>query len=347
MRKGLTCFVLLSFCFFPLLAQQKGWSIVFYNTENLYDTRNDSLTMDDEFTPRGEKYWTRARYVTKLLRVAEAVVAAGGGDCPLLVGLAEVENRRVLQDLIGRTSLADGRYGILHRDSPDVRGIDVALLYRRDVFQVLDSSFLAVPLIPGETTREILYCKGIVAGKDTLHCFVCHFPSMRGGERQSEWKRERAASVLLRKADSIQQAYPSAAILIMGDFNGTVGSPAQKLLRVREYPVASQASRRAKNCPDTLLYDLGYPLVRAGKGSYRYRGRWQLLDRMLVSGSLLNGSRSIQIVPRLEICDATFLLEEDRSAFGMKPFRTYAGPRYLGGYSDHLPVALLLRISED
>lgn len=344
MKTRLVYFVLLSFYFPSLLAQEKEWPIVFYNTENLYDTRDDSLTMDDEFTPRGKKHWTGMRYVDKLMRVAKAVVAAGGGKCPLLVGLAEVENRWVLRDLIGRTSLADGRYGILHRDSPDPRGIDVALLYRRDCFRVLDSSFLEVSLISGETTREILYCKGVVADLDTLHCFVCHFPSMRGGEGQSEWKRERAASVLRRKADSIRHAYPSAAILIMGDFNGTVGSPAQKLLRAREYPVVSRSSGKMECCPDTVFYDLGYPLARAGRGTYRYRGRWQLLDRMLVSGSLLNGEGIIKIASRLEIFDSDFLLEEDRSFFGMKPFRTYAGPRYLGGYSDHLPVVLFLRV---
>lgn len=313
----------------PLRGQMRTGRVMFYNAENLFDTRDDSLTLDDEFTPWGDMHWTRAKYETKLLRLAEVVRAVGEGECPFLVGLAEVENRWVLRDLVSRTSLAAAGYGILHRDSPDSRGIDVALLYRRECFCVVDSVFLRVPLSSGEPTRDILYCKGVFPDNDTLHLFVCHFPSMRGGERRSEWKRMRAAAVLRARMDSIQLASPSAAILVMGDFNGAFDTPAQRLLRLCE-PGPSPA--------DTALCDTGYWLKRTNRGTYRYQGRWQLLDHIVVSGSLLNGSRPLRASSRLAVFAADFLLETDRSAFGRKPFRTYAGPRYLGGYSDHLPV---------
>ena len=316
---------------------------MFYNVENFFDTRDDPRTADEEFTPRGDMRWTRARYETKLLHVAKTVRAVGGRELPVLVGLAEVENRRVLNDLVRRTSLAEGNYGIAHRDSPDTRGIDVALLYRRDCFRVADSAFLTVPLSSSETTRDILYCKGVFAGRDTLHCFVCHFPSMRGGERQSEWKRIAAATVLRRKIDSVQRRCPTAAIIVMGDFNGTFDTPAQRALRTHspEPPATGHTSR-----PDTLLYDTGHHLKRKNQGSYRYGGRWQLLDHILVSGSLLNGQRGLRASSRLTVFAADFLLETDRTSFGRKPSRTYSGPRYLGGYSDHLPVFIDLSAAD-
>lgn len=339
--RGLALALLLACSAAPLEGRTPPGRVVFYNVENLFDTRDDTLTLDDEFTPRGEKRWTRARYEAKLLSVARVVRAAGGEECPLLVGLAEVENRWVLRDLAARTSLAGAGYGVLHRDSPDPRGMDVALLYRREWFRVVDSAFLRVPLSP-ESTRDILYCEGVLAGRDTLHVFVCHFPSMRGGERRSEWKRGRAASVLRAKIDSLQRARPSAAVLVMGDFNGAFGTPALRLLRLRDPgPLAAGASGRLA-CADTVLYDTGCWLRRTGRGTYRYQGRWQTLDHIVVSGSLLNGARPLRAASRLAVFDAGFLLETDRSSFGRKPFRTYAGPRYLGGYSDHLPVYIEL-----
>ena len=308
------------------------YRVMFYNVENLFDTRDDPATLDDEFTPRGEKHWTRAKYESKLLHLSRAIAALGGDSLPALIGMAEVENRWVLLDLTTRTSLADGDYTFLHRDSPDERGIDVALLYRRQQFRLLDSAFLPVRLATGETSRDILYCKGILASLDTLHCFVCHFPSMRGGERATEWKRLAAAAILRQRVDSIRRLQPLAAILIMGDLNGKANRPAQQAL----------GSRDPSRSPllDTALYNTGYYLLRSSRGTYRYQGHWQTLDHIIVSGSLLTGTRPLRAEKRLTVFSANFLLQEDRSTFGSKPFRTYAGPRHLGGYSDHLPVYL-------
>ncbi|MDR0543898.1 MAG: endonuclease/exonuclease/phosphatase family protein [Odoribacteraceae bacterium] len=309
--------------------------VVFYNVENLFDTTNDPGVRDGEFTPTGNRRWTRERYVQKILRVSRALADAGGGRLPLLVGLAEIENRGVLSDLVTRTSLAPGNYGILHVDSPDPRGIDVALLYRKKLFRVLDSAALTVPLERGSPTRDILYCKGLLLPADTLHLLVCHFPSMIGGERQTEWKRLRAAGVLRRAVDSIQRRAPRAAIIIMGDLNGTRDTKAQQHLRVTLPP--------SRPLHPSALYYTSAPSTRSPQGTYRYRGRWQTLDHIIVSGSLLNGDYPRQVTLPARVFMPPSLLEDDTNHYGKTPFPTFRGSAYLGGYSDHLPVYIIVR----
>lgn len=311
---------------------QEARGIVFYNVENLFDTRDDPATRDEEFTPAGTRHWTRERYDRKLLHLSRALVAAGGEALPLFIGLAEVENRRVLLDLTGRTALAAGDYGVVHADSPDARGIDVALLYRRAFFRVLSEAFLHVPLGQAGTTRDLLYCKGLLQESDTLHLFVCHFPSMIGGEQRSEWKRLAAAAVLRRAIDSIQCRDAGAAIILAGDLNGRPGTRAQRALGVKP----AETRRVAPGG----LYNTAYHYRQAATGSYRYQGKWQTLDHVIVSGVLLNGTFAWQAARRMEVFAGEFLLEEDKTRYGKRPFPTYRGPRYLGGYSDHLPVRL-------
>lgn len=312
------------------LFSQERCRVMFYNVENLFDTYNDPLTHDDEFTPFGAKHWTKARYMTKLFRLAETIDSLGRGTWPALIGLAEVENRRVLEDLISKTALSDGGYGIVHHNSPDARGIDVALLYRNCFFRVLEEKSLPVPF-PEDTTirtRDILYVKGCVRA-DTFHLFVCHFPSMVGGEKQSEWKRQRAASVVRQRVDSLFARNPLAGIIIMGDLNGKANTPAQRVLKTGD------ADKKTK--PEEL-YNTGYYLLKRNEGSYRYQGRWQTIDHLIVSGGLLSGESGCRSDRRLTVYSVPFLLEEDQTHFGYKPYPTYRGPRYIGGYSDHLPV---------
>ena len=259
----------------------------------------------------------------------------GAGKFPLLIGLSEVENRNVVSDLVNKTVLADGNYSIVHADSPDTRGIDVALLYRKDSFRLLHNAFFPVHLKSGETTRDILYCEGILAPNDTLHVFVCHFPSMRGGEAKSEWKRVKAASVVRQKVDSIQDIHPRAMILILGDLNGRANTSAQKTLKTRNPESGTIESEN--------FYNTGYYLLGKNYGSYRYKGEWQTLDHIIVSGNLLNGEAGLQVSRRMGIYDADFLLEEERGTFGVRPKPTYRGPHYIGGYSDHLPVFIDLK----
>ncbi len=327
--------VLLLVCWNVVSNAQSGWRIVSYNVENLFDTRNDSLSRDDDFTPWGKQHWTEAKYKDKLLKLGRALTASGGTHLPVIIGLCEVENRGVLLDLISKTSLVEGNYGIVHQDSPDRRGIDVAFLYRKDDFVLLNQQFL--PVLSKEDagfyTRDILYACGILAGRDTFHFYVCHFPSMSGGEVQSEWKRLQAARVLRAHVDCIQEKNPQAAVVIMGDLNGKADRPAQiEGLRTKKI---------GKELPlDTCLYNTGFYLLHRNQGSYKYKGNWQTIDHIIVSGVLLNKHHAFQAEPRLKVFEAPFLMEEDKAYFGLKPFRTYLGPRYHGGYSDHLPVYL-------
>ena len=315
---------------------QREERVVFYNVENLFDIYDDPLTRDDEFTPRGAKHWTKARYMTKLQQVAEALDSAGGNGLPLVVGLAEVENRRVLEDLTGKTGLSEGHYGIVHQDSPDARGIDVALLYRQDEVEVLETAFLRIPFPEDAAvrTRDILYAKLLFHRQDTLHFIVCQFPSMIGGEKQSEWKRVRAAAVVRHRVDSLFRCNPEAGIIVMGDLNGKADTPAQRVLGTKA---------PGKKIEPATLYNTGYYLLKKNYGSYRYQGKWQTIDHIIVSGSLLAGQSACRADARMTVYSAPFLLEEDKTHFGNRPCPTYRGPRYIGGTSDHLPVFIRLR----
>lgn len=315
--------------------ERVSFRVVFYNVENLFDTRKDSVKADGDFTPRGRLCWTKERYGRKLLHISRALIEAGEAALPSVIGLAEVENRHVLAELAGKTGLADGDYGIVHADSPDTRGIEVALLYRKADFKELRSRFFPVELEKGERTRDILYCEGVLGGSDTLHFFVCHFPSMRGGEALSEWKRIKAASVVKAKIDSIQSRYPKAKIVVMGDLNGKANTRAQQVLN------AGNAEKRA--IVSSQLYNTGYYLLGKPRGSYRYRGEWLTLDHLIVSGSLLDGSRGLQSSVRMKVVASDFLLEEEKGSYGKRPKPTYRGQRYIGGYSDHLPVFIDLQ----
>lgn len=323
------CLGLLLLCLFVVQAQETKHRLVFYNVENLFDTKDDPDANDDEFTPNGAKHWTLWRYRDKLSKIAVVLKGAGGGIPPAFVGLVEVENREVLEDLITQKELIAENYGIIHRDSPDERGIDVAFLYRKSLFKPLKTDFfkITLPADPMDKTRDILYVSGLL-GAETLHFFVCHFPSMYGGEKKSEWKRIHVAGVLRHKIDSIKKGNPEAKIVVLGDLNGKADTDAQKALGARssDEPVSPGG-----------LYNTGYYLLNKEYGSYRYRGKWQTLDHIIVSAPLLGG-KGVQSSPRLSVFSPSFLLEEDNKNGGRKPFLTYRGPIYVGGYSDHLPV---------
>ncbi len=322
--------------------EQELQRILFYNVENFFDTDDDSRTDDEEFLPSGLRLWTWERYQQKQNRIAQVILAAGEGKLPLVIGLCEVENRRVLDGLLEHTPLKDQGYSIVHKESPDRRGIDVALLYRREGFRPL--TYRAIPLVhPADTsfrTRDILYLKGILLG-DTLHLFVNHWPSKYGGERPTQALRALAATVLRHHTDSLYSQNPQSRILIMGDFND---SPFEKSVS-EVLGAGSPADKRIK----TKLVNLALPLAEKGKGSLKYRGRWELIDQMIVSTSLLDSSGVHVAKGSFRIFSPAFLLEKDETHLGVRPKRTYLGYRYHGGFSDHLPVGvdLLPGITDD
>lgn len=296
---------------------------MFYNVENLFDIYDDSLINDNEFLPGESKRWTHKRFETKLINIYKTIVVAGKGNLPDLIGLCEVENAYCLQSLIDKTPLWKNDFKFIHFNSPDKRGIDVALLYNSTTFIPLHSE--AVPVHFSNTdikTRDILYVKGVVAS-DTLHVFVNHWPSKRGGAEKSEPKRKVAALVLKQKVDSIMATNKHAKIIIGGDFNESAKEEAlYKVLR---------AAKPVKN--DTLI---NLSFSSRNSGTHKYRGKWDFLDHIIVSQTIADSNSSYTF----SVVNEPFLLCEDPSWTGTKPFRTYQGPRYVGGFSDHLPVIL-------
>lgn len=316
--------------------------MMFYNVENLFDTRNDSLKEDDQFLPEGFMRWTPYRYWEKLRNLTRVITAVGEMYAPALVGLCEVENDSVLFDLTKRSPLRVQGYEYLLTHSPDERGIDVALLYQPHQFRLLQTGEYEISFRQRrrKPTRNILHVVGEVISGDTIDLFVCHFPSRSEGKRETEPARIDAAALLRGKCDSLFTLRNHAHIVIMGDFNDQPND--KSLSRVL-------AAKRIDGQPDrNLLYNLFQQMAPSQEyGTCKYQGRWELLDQFVVSGNLLMRESNIRVSSEgAKIFRAPFLLEEDERHYGMKPFRTSLGPRYLGGFSDHLPIYMDLIMGE-
>jgi hypothetical protein len=308
--------------------------IVFYNVENLFDTKDDSLTNDAEFLPEGDKNWTYERFYRKIVRIYQVMVALGEGELPAIIGLCEIENREVLERLIYDTPMRKADYKIIHRESPDSRGVDVALLYRPDVFYPDTANWLKVPLGPGETTREILHVTGRLWEEDTIHFFVNHWPSRYGGAGSSGIKRLAAASTLAASVKGILLQNIDARIIIMGDFND---EPGDESIRAINKILENNADPEEFSLVN--LSEISTP----GKisGTIKHQGTWCVFDQFIVSRILLDRSEVIQLEGnKTEIFKPVFLLEKDETYSGYKLFRTYLGPGYHNGFSDHLPVSI-------
>jgi predicted extracellular nuclease len=303
--------------------------IAFYNVENLFDTIDDPKTRDEEYLPTAEKNWNSYKYFHKLNNLSKVIVALGGWEAPDLVGLCEVENKLVVEDLTQTAALRKNGYGVVHFDSPDKRGIDVGLIYKKEKFEPIHSENLSVKLINDTSfyTRDILYVKGL-SFENEIHVFVNHWPSRRGGAEQSEHKRIRAAQVLKNKVDSIVSSNPESRIIIMGDFNDTPqNNSIEKTLNAGE-----------SLPPKDLLNLMGS--LPSSAGSHKYKGHWAYLDQLIVSDP----------VSQIIHFDATvffmeWMLNEDSKYPGFYPKRTWSGNFYKGGYSDHLPIFFDICIS--
>lgn len=318
------------FSVFPVSAAvgdslSRPFRLMVYNVENAFDTRHDSLKQDEEFLPEGDKRWTVYRYWNKLNVLSKVIAAVGQERIPEIVTLCEVENDTVLFDLTRRSALRALGYQYVMTDSPDERGIDVALLYQPGVFRLLSVNRFRLnafwPLskpYPYKPTRDILYVSGRVLSGDTLHLLVCHLPSKAGATRLTDRHRNFAARCLRQICDSILHRSPDARIVVSGDFNATSDDVVFRRWFSERGGMRLLPSR-APNDP------------RRVRGTYNYQGNWSTLDHLLVSPS-------VRVRSGVYIADFPFLLESDRVRGGLRPFRTYLGPRYLGGYSDHLPL---------
>jgi predicted extracellular nuclease len=317
-----------------LNAQEHGtqkFRVMWYNVENFFDCEDDTLTNDNEFLPAGKRGWSYPKFIEKTNHIAKVITAIGEWKNPALVGLCEVENDKCLIQLTKYSPLKNFKYKFIHHDSPDPRGIDVALLYDPAQFKPLENHAVKIKFPSGHYTRDVLYVKGLTVNGDTLNAFVCHFPSRLGGELESEQKRIFVASVIKTKIDSIFAYNQHANVIVMGDFNDF---PTNKSLHevIAALPIS-------KSITDGHLYNLMYQMQLDEKGTNKFKGEWGVLDQIFVSGSLLNASSTMNAASKdAHIFDADFLLEEDPKFMGKQPFRTYVGFKCHGGYSDHLPV---------
>ena len=334
----------------PCQEERIPFRVVSWNIENLFDTHHDSLKNDREFLPDALRHWNYSRYKKKLSDVARVITAIGEWNPPALVGLCEVENDTVLRDLTRRSPLKELNYRYVMTDSPDLRGIDVALLYQRDLFKLLSSRSIPIPpLGQYRPTRDLLHVSGLLLTGDTLDVFVCHLPSRSGGAKESEPYRLYAAQILRTEVDHILNIRSHPQVIIMGDFNDyPTNQSIQKILEAEAPPITTPkpASTLNSTNPSTIVpssLKLYHLLARKAKsksfGSYKYRGEWGLLDHLIVSGTLLNqSSHFFTSEERANVCLLSFLLKDDEKYGDKEPFRTYKGMKYLGGISDHLPV---------
>jgi predicted extracellular nuclease len=322
--------------------KDREFTVVFYNVENLFDTEDDPRTEDEEFTPEAEKHWTLDRYEKKLEDLAMVLSSINENELPEVIGLCEVENRNVLEDLINIRRLRRGKYRIIHEESPDTRGIDVAFLYREDHFRVTDHRTIPVtfPYDSSETTRDILYVTGTADNREELHFFVNHWPSRLEGERETQAKRIYTAIELRKAVDGVLNKDNQAKLVIMGDFND---EPTNRSIFEMLY-----ANNKKKNTSTRELYNLMFEMhnndLKNDTGTYNYMGKWSMLDQIIVSQQLLHDTQGYHTdFDGGRIFKQDWMMYYDPNLLENIPNRTYGGSEYYGGYSDHLPVYMILR----
>ena len=313
-------------------------TVAFYNVENLFDTVDDTLTFDDDRTVSGKDKWTMDRYNRKIENIARVLSEIGkseAGNSPLIIGLCEVENKGVLEDLISHSYLSDYNYGIIHYDSPDERGIDVALLYRKQGFIPLNSQSRKLMIYEADKrdyTRDQLVVSGLING-DEVHFIVNHWPSRSGGEAKSSYKREKAALLNKRIIDSIYQENPAAKIIGMGDFND---DPTNK-----SFKKFLQTKAEIKEVKEKDLYNPMELMHKNGKGTLAYRDSWNLFDQFYLSQSLVSRDFDGFQFYKAGIFNPPYVITQTGQYRGY-PLRTYGSSGYEPGYSDHFPVYLYL-----
>lgn len=340
MKPFLTLYLLLfSAVCFAQQTQYKVAVISFYNLENFYDTINNLKVNDEEFLPNGDRNYNSKVYWNKVEHLATVLSQIGtdiNPDGPALIGVAEIENDTVLNDLIRHPLLKERNYQIVHYDSWDSRGVDVALLYNPKYFNVDSSAKLFVKIPYGSKdsyyTRDILWVKGKLDG-ETIHILINHWPSRFGGEERSRPGRDAAAKINRYQIEKIQQADSSAKIIVMGDLNDDPVSPSvTKVL---------QAKGRLKDVKAGDLYNPWFNLYKKGIGTLAYQDAWSLFDQIIISHSFLNKEQKDFFFYQAHIFKRSFMVENIGRYKGY-PMRTYDGINYRGGYSDHFPTYIIL-----
>lgn len=320
----------------PHLTPDKEMEVMFYNVENLFDTKDDPKTNDKEYLPNGFRKWDIEKYNTKITNLAKVINSIDDGDLPDIIGLCEVENREVVEDLANSTG---GNYSISHFNSPDSRGIDVALLFNDSFYHLVDEKPIFVVLkvskemlenASPEKAEQLLRNNGsgntrnilkttLSNHKDTFVFFTCHFPSRRGGEQETSYKREYVAGILKKEVELTRLKNPNFRIIIMGDFND---EPKNKSIE--------QVLGAKKPDENSKLNNLFYELDEQNEGSYKYRSQMNMLDQIIISDNFWSSKVYAKIF------NPSWLIQTGKYA-GF-PLRTFGGKNYLAGYSDHFPV---------
>lgn len=294
-------------------------TVVSYNIENFFYFGDDPLKNDDDFTPEGGYAWTESKMKKKAMKIGRVISSLNDWKMPDIVGICEIEGPLALDALLKESGLAKCDYSGICYPTPDRRGVAVAMIYRNDRIKIVESHAISTSLPEKEfLTRDILYAK-FAFKRDTFHIMVNHWPSKYGGESETVWKRNHVALRAKETCDSILQLLPDAKIILLGDFNDTADAPA-----------ISEVLGATGNGP--TLFNLSGDTK---KYSYKFHGVWSTIDHIIVSEAMCRDSR-----PSFTVCDLDFLLENDETNSGSKPYRTFIGMKYNDGYSDHLPVMM-------
>jgi predicted extracellular nuclease len=339
MNKQLLLLFLALFISLPARPQKNGnrFVVMSYNVENLFDTVNAPQFDDEDFTPGGKKAWTYERYGKKLDDLTRVILSLPGKELPAIIGLAEIENRKVLEDLVANRGIRRAEYEIIHEEGRDPRGIECALLYRPDQFRYRSHEYIPVedPVDPDYLYRDILHVTGTGPDGSRLHIFMNHWKSRSGGTRETEKKRMFTAITLRKQLDRLLSTGDDLRVILMGDFND---EPTNLSLSG-----GLSAGGKRKNIQLGDQYNLYYDLHNLeGRGTYGYQGRWNMLDQIIVSYTLLNRDRGLSTsFDGGRILAEEWMLYENEEYGESFPAATYRGPVYYGGPSDHLPVYVI------
>lgn len=320
---------------------QKPYKVVFYNIENFFDIQNDPDVLDDEFTPEGPKKWTQEKYNKKLANIEKVFfdISAINKDYPAVIGVCEVENRNVLEDIVDTKKLAPANYRIVHYDSPEARGVDAAFLYRPDVLKLEGSKAFRtiIPSLPDFKTRDIVAMWGKIEDEDFLF-MVAHWPSRLDGKEASEFKRIAVGKQMREIADSVRALRPGTKVIMMGDFND---DPIDKSVSGKE---GMNARLKLKDVKSEDYYAPYAELLKAGYGTLAYGDAWNIFDNIVVSGNLVDkDSDGLKLKKGVNskfygnIFKRHYMVQKEGQFKGY-PLRTFVGNNFQGGFSDHFPV---------
>ena len=324
-----------------VVAQDKPYMVAFWNFENLFDIYDDPETHDEEFTPEGVKKWNEVKYQKKLSNMERVIfdMAAINKEYPIVIGVSEIENRSVLEDFVNQPKLKGAKYRICHFDSPDARGVDVAFLYRADVFKLegSDNIKLNVPELPNFRTRDLVVMWGTIEG-EPFYFLVSHWPSRLGGKEASQFKRDACARQIREIKDSLLQANPATKVVVMGDFNDDATDAS--LVKVMG------AKGKLKELQTGDFFNPYYQMLKAGLGTLAYQDSWNLFDNICVTENLVNGTYGkLRLIKGKKfygnIFTRPYMLQQEGQYKGY-PLRTFVTNNFQNGFSDHFPVYIYI-----